>query len=37
MRGIVVGKSCDVEILQNADCVLITGGKDNGGADGQKG
>jgi hypothetical protein len=36
-RGVVLGKSRDVEIVQDAAGVFITGGKDNGGVDGKKG
>jgi len=36
-RGVVLGKSLDVEIVQDAASVFNTGGKDNGGVGGKKG
>jgi len=36
-RGIVLCKSYDVEIVQNAAGVFNTGRKDNGGVGGKKG
>ena len=36
MRGIVLYKSCDVEIVQDAGGVLNTGRKENGGVGGKK-
>jgi hypothetical protein len=37
MRGVVLWTSCDVEIVQDAACVCITGGTDNGGLGGKPG
>jgi hypothetical protein len=37
MRRVVLCKSHDVKIVQNAAGVLNTGGKDNGGEGGKKG
>jgi hypothetical protein len=36
MRGVVLFKSRDVKIVQDAAGALNTGGKDNGGAGGKK-
>jgi hypothetical protein len=36
-RGVVLGKSHDVDTIEDADNVLNTGLKDNGGVSGKKG
>jgi len=36
-RGVVLGKSRDVEIVQDAGSVFNMGGKENGGVGGKKG
>ena len=37
MRGVVLGKSRDVEIVQDAGGVYNTGGKEKGGVGGKQG
>jgi len=36
MRGVILGKSCDVEIVRDAAGVFNTGGKDNGAIGGKE-